>query len=148
MAETPRKPLPDLKPGETRLLSGGNPQIAKCYGDEPVQAWIAAVPGWKREAAARVDALVTKTVPGALKAVKWNSPLYGAEEGRWFLGLHMFGRYVKLAFFNGAGIAPPPPVTSKQATVRYFHIHESDAVDEVQLADWICQASRLPGEKM
>lgn len=130
------------------LLAGGNPQIAKGYGEAPVQAWIAAAPDWKREAAGRLDALITRTVPGVNKAVKWNSPLYGVEEQRWFLGLHVFARYLKISFFNGAELAPQPPVASKQARVRYLHIHEGEAVDEAQLADWIRQAAALPGEKM
>lgn len=131
-----------------RLLSGGNPQIPKGYGDAPVQAFIAAMPGWKRAVGERLDALIVAAAPDAAKAVKWNSPLYGKEGDGWFLGLHCFDRYVKLAFFNGAALDPPPPVASKQARVRYFHIHEGDALDEAQLTDWIRQAAALPGEKM
>lgn len=135
------------------LLSGGNPQIAKGYGEAPVQAWIAAAPDWKSAAAARLDALITRTVPGVSKAVKWNSPLYGSgpkdgEPQTWFLGVHVYARYLKIAFFNGADLAPQPPVASKQARVRYLHIHEGEAVDEARLADWIRQAAALPGEKM
>lgn len=130
------------------LLSGGNPQIAKGHGDGPVQAYIAAMPGWKGEVGRRLDALVERAVPGVRKAVKWNSPLYGTEEQTWFLGIHCFAKYIKLAFFNGASLQPPPPVESKQPRVRYFHIHEGDALDEARLADWMAQASRLPGERM
>lgn len=130
------------------LLSGGNPQIAKGYGDAPVQAYIAAMPGWKSAVGARLDALVTRTVPDVRKAVKWNSPMYGVEEGTWFLGVHVFAKYVKVAFFKGAELTPPPPVASKQTDVRYFHINEGDDLDEAQLADWIAQASRLPGARM
>lgn len=137
-----------MAPSESRLLSGGNPQIPKGYGDAPVQAWIEASPGWKRDAARRLDAVITRTVPDARKAVKWNSPMYGMEEGCWFVGLHGFDRYIKVAFFKGAGLDPLPPVGSKQRDVRYFHLHEDDALDEDQFADWIRQASRLPGEKM
>jgi hypothetical protein len=135
---------------EPALLSGGNPQIAKGYGDAPVQAYIAAMPGWKSAVGAQLDALISKTIPDVRKAVKWNSPMYGAvdAEGTWFLGVHVFAKYVKVAFFKGADIMPMPLVTSKQASVRYFHIHEGDQVDEAQLADWIAQASRLPGERM
>jgi len=136
------------KPAQPVLLSGGNPQVAKGHGDGPVQAYIAAMPGWKSDVGRRVDALVTRTVPGVRKAVKWNSPLYGMEENSWFLGIHCFARYVKLAFFNGASLHPPPPVASKQKAVRYLHIHEGEALDEAQLADWVTQASRLPGERM
>jgi hypothetical protein len=131
-----------------KLLSGGNPQIAKGYGDAPVQAYIAAVPGWKREVVARVDALITHTVPGMKKAVKWNSPLYGMEDNVWFLSLHCFTRYVKVAFFRGASLRPVPPGTSTQKHVRYLDIHEDDEIDEAQLAAWIKQASKLPGERM
>lgn len=130
------------------LLSGGNPQIAKGYGDAPVQAWIAAAPGWKGDVGRRVDTIVERTVPGVLKAVKWNSPLYGVEEDVWFLSLHAFNAYVKVAFFRGAALDPVPPVGSKQKDVRYFHIHEDEAIDEARFADWVRQASALPGERM
>jgi len=131
-----------------KLLSGGNPQIPKGFGDAPVQAWIAAVPGWKSAAMARLDALVVANAPGVRKAVKWNSPLYGIDEGTWFLGVHAFDRYLKVSFFNGAALEPMPPETSKQKTVRYFHFREDEAMDEAQMADWIRQAAALPGEKM
>ncbi len=130
------------------LLSGGNPQIAKGHGDAPVQAYIAAMPGWKSTVGRRLDALIERTLPGVNKAVKWNSPLYGVEGQGWFLGVHCFARYVKLAFFRGAALRPLPPVASKTPDTRYFHIHEDDELDEAQLADWIVQASRLPGERM
>jgi hypothetical protein len=130
------------------LLSGGNPQIPKGYGDGPVQAYIAAMPGWKSEVGRRLDALVERTVPSVRKAVKWNSPLYGMEEGTWFLSLHCFDRYVKLAFFRGAALTPVPPVASKVPGNRYFHIHEDDPFDEAQLSAWVKQASQLPGERM
>ncbi|MBO9623201.1 MAG: DUF1801 domain-containing protein [Sphingomonas sp.] len=130
------------------LLSGGNPQIPKGYGDAPVQAYIAAMPGWKRDVGRRIDALVTSTVPGVRKAVKWNSPFYGMEDDCWFLNFHCFDRYVKLAFFRGAQLDPVPPVQSKNADTRYFHVHEGDTIDDDRLADWVWQASRLPGERM
>lgn len=135
-------------PAASSLLSGGNPQIAKGYGDAPVQAYIATMPGWKSALGRRLDALVEHTAPGVNKAVKWNSPLYGIEGQGWFLGIHCFARYVKLAFFRGAALRPLPPVASKAPDARYFHIHEDDELDEAQLADWIRQASRLPGERM
>jgi len=138
------KPSNAAKP----LLSGGNPRIAKGEGDAPVQAYIAAMPGWKSEAGRRLDALIERAVPGVRKAVKWNSPLYGVEGQGWFLGVHVFARYVKLAFFQGASLTPVPPVASKQQAVRYFHIQEHDPLDEAQLSDWIRQASQLPGERM
>jgi hypothetical protein len=134
--------------GEPTLLSGGNPQIAKGYGDAPVQAYIAAMPGWKSDIGHRLDALITRTVPGVYKAVKWNSPLYGMEGQGWFLGVHCFAKYIKLAFFRGTSLSPIPPGESKQKEVRYFHIHEEDQLDEAQLAAWVEQASRVPGERM
>ena len=130
------------------LLSGGNPQIAKGDGDAPVQAYIAAMPGWKSDVGRRLDALIARTVPGVRKTVKWNSPLYGVEDQDWFLGVHVFARYVKVAFFRGAALRPVPPGKSKSQDTRYFHIHEDDPFDEVQLADWVMQASQLPGERM
>ena len=133
---------------DPKRLSGGNPQIARGFGDPPVQAWIAAAPGWKGEVARRLDALIERTVPGVRKAVKWNTPLYGVEEGAWFASVHAFDRYLKIAFFRGAALDPVPPVGSKHPEVRYCHIHEDDAFDEVQLTDWLNQASLLPGERL
>ena len=131
-----------------KLLSGDNPQIAKGHGDAPVQAYIAAIPGWKREVARRVDDIVSRVVPGVRKAVKWNSPLYGIEAQTWFLSMHCFTKYVKVAFFRGASLSPMPPGESKQAHVRYLDIHEHDVLDEAQVCDWVKRASELPGEKM
>jgi len=127
------------------LLAGGNPQIAKADGDVPVQAYIAAMPGWKRDVGRRLDALIVRTVPDVRKAVKWNSPFYGIEGRGWFLNFHCFTKYVKVAFFRGASLRPVPPGESKDKEVRYLDIHEDDQLDEAQLADWMKQASRLPG---
>jgi len=129
------------------LLSGGNPQIPKGEGDGPVQAYIAAIPGWKQDAARRLDALIVRTVPGVRKAVKWNSPFYGIEGQGWFLSFHCFTKYLKVGFFQGAALHPPPPVESTQKAVRYLHIHEGQ-FDEAQIADWVEQASKLPGERL
>jgi len=160
MADKPTKPKKPpkktatpskAKPGEAGapvLLSGGNPQIAKGYGDAPVQAFIAAMPGWKQDVGRRLDALITRTLPGVLKAVKWNSPFYGVEEHVYFLSFHCFTRYVKVAFFRGASLKPVPPSASKQKDVRYLDIYEDAPFDEAQFTDWVKQASRLPGEKM
>ncbi len=134
---------------DVKLLSGGNPQIPKGEGDAPVQAYIAAMPDWKQRIGRVVDDLMTHTLPDVRKAVKWNSPLYGAadQEG-WFLSLHCFDRYVKLSFFRGTSLDPQPPGPSKQKEVRYLDIREEDVIDETLLADWIRQASALPGEKL
>jgi hypothetical protein len=131
-----------------RLLSGGNPQIPKGDGDAPIQAYIAAMPGWKSALGRRIDALIVKAVPDVQKAVKWNSPLYGMGNQTWFLGLHCFTRYVKVSFFKGAALDPLPPGPSKQKEVRYLDIHENDALDEAEFSDWVRQASRIPGERM
>jgi hypothetical protein len=152
-AAKPRKTAPrplTRKPAKPKLLSGGNPQIAKSYGDAPVQAYIAAMPGWKRDIGRRLDALIARTVPGVRKAVKWNSPFYGTEgEGNgWFLSFHCFTRYVKVAFFRGASLRPVPPGASKHKDVRYLDIHEDDELDEAQLVAWMKQACRLPGVNM
>src|SRR3990170_2149020 len=120
-----------------KLLSGGNPQIAKADGDAPVQAYIAAMPGWKRDAGRRLDALITRTVPGVRKAVRWNSPFYGIEGRGWFLGVHCLTKYVKVAFFRGTSLRPVPPGESRQKDVRYLHIHEDDQLDEELVASWI-----------
>ncbi|MFC6445329.1 DUF1801 domain-containing protein [Shinella zoogloeoides] len=136
------------KTGKPVLLSGGNPQIAKEYGDGPVKAYIAAMPGWKSDIGRRLDALVEKTVPGVCKAVKWNSPFYGMEGDGWFLSYHCFAKYIKLTFFRGTSLDPVPPVASRTPETRYFHINEGDELDEALLADWIRQASGLPGERM
>jgi len=127
------------------VLAGGNPQIAKADGDAPVQAYIAAMPGWKRDVGRRLDALIVRTVPGVRKAVKWNSPFYGVEGQGWFLSLHCFTKYVKVGFFRGTSLRPVPPGESKQKEVRYLDIHEDDKLDEKQLATWIKQAASIPG---
>ena len=128
-----------------KLLSGGNPQIPKGEGDAPVQAYITALPGWKKQAGAKLDKLVENTVPGVRKAVKWNSPFYGVEGQGWFLSYHAFAKYLKVTFFRGAELEPLPPVGSKDTNTRYVHIEEDQPVDERQLADWIRQAAAIPG---
>ena len=137
----PRKP----KPPAPRLLSGGNPQIAKAEGDAPVQAYIAALPGWKSAIATRIDALIVREVPGVTKAVKYNSPLYGVPGRGWFLGLHAFTHYLKLAFFRGTALTPPPPGLSTSGDTRYLDVRAGAQLDEAQLAAWIRQAAQLPG---
>ena len=136
------------KAPKPKLLSGGNPQIAKGDGDAPVQAYIAAIPGWKQDVGRCIDALVTKAVPKVRKAVKWNSPFYGMEEKSWFLSFHCYARYVKVAFFKGASLDPLPPSASTQKDVRYLDIHEDDVIDEATFISWVRQASKLPGERM
>ena len=156
-----KKAAPPRK--KVKLLAGGNPQVPKGDGAAPVKAYIAAIPEqWKREAATRVDALAMRAVPGLHKAVKWNSPFYGLPDpgvrrtpdlkngaamprGGWVLSFHCFTRYLKVAFFNGAALSPPPPGASKQKRVRYLDIHEGDKIDEKRFAAWVRQASKLPG---
>lgn len=133
------------KPQAPVLLSGGNPQIPKGDGDAPVQAYIAAMPEWKREVGQQLDALIERTVPEVQKAVRWNSPFYGIEGKGWFLSYHCFAKYVKLTFFQGAALDPVPPVGSKDPNVRYFHIHADEPIDEDMLTSWIRQAASLPG---
>lgn len=132
---------------EPVLLSGGNPQIAKGEGDAPVQAYIAAMPGWKSDLGRRLDALIVRTVPGVHKAVKWNSPFYGLAGQGWFLSYHCFTKYVKVTFFRGASLQPVPPGASKHKDVRYLDIYEGQ-LDEAQFTDWVKQASQLPGERL
>jgi hypothetical protein len=141
------KPPARKRDTEPKLLSGGNPQIAKGTGEAPVQAYIAAMPGWKRDVGCRLDALIARTVPGVCKAVKWNSPFYGVEDGNWFLSFHCFTKYVKVTFFRGTSLEPVPSGTSKHPEVRYLDIHEGQ-LDEAQFVDWVKQARKLPGEKM
>jgi hypothetical protein len=128
-----------------KLLSGGNPQIPKGDGDAPVQAYITAMPGWKRNAGRRLDALIVSKLPKVQKAVKWNSPFYGMAGKGFFLSFHCFAKYIKVAFFRGTSLRPVPPVESKDKEVRYFHIHEGETLDEVQLSKWLKQAAKLPG---
>jgi hypothetical protein len=135
----------DMATTKPKLLAGGNPQIAKAEGDAPVQAYIAAMPGWKRDVGRRLDAMITSVVPGVRKAVKWNSPFYGAPDRGWFLSFHCFTKYVKVVFFNGASLRPPPPGASKSDDARYLDIHEGDTIDEKRLASWIRQAAKRPG---
>jgi hypothetical protein len=131
-----------------KLLSGGNPQIPKGEGDGPVQDYIAAMPGWKRDLGARLDELIVSTVPDVHKAVKWNQPFYGQEDNGWFLAFRGYTKYVQLQFFRGTSLEPEPPKASKHPEVRYLDIHEDDELDEAQLRAWIEQASELPGEKV
>jgi len=150
-AAKPRKTAPESqsrKVAKPALLAGGNPQIAKADGDAPVQAYIAAMPGWKRDVGRRLDALIARTVPNVRKAVKWNSPFYGIDGQGWMLSFHCFTRYVKVAFFRGTSLRPLPPAASKHKDVRYLDIHEDGELDEAQLAAWVKQASQLPGERM
>ena len=130
---------------EPVLLSGGNPQIAKADGDAPVQAYIAAMPGWKSDVGRCLDAIIVRNVPHVRKAVRWNSPFYGMEGQGWFLNFHCFAKYVKVAFFNGTSLDPVPPGESKDENVRYLNIYEDDEFDEAQFAAWVKQASQLPG---
>jgi hypothetical protein len=143
-----RKPAAKSIKGRTGavvLLSGGNPQIAMADGDAPVQAYIAAMPGWKRDLGKRLDALIVRSVPKVRKAVKWNSPFYGIEGQGWFLSFHVFTHYVKLTFFRGTSLRPALPGASKHKDVRYLDIREGDELDEAQLASWVKQAAALPG---
>jgi hypothetical protein len=129
-----------------RPLAGGNPQIAKAEGDAPVQTYIDAMPGWKGEVGVRLDAIITKSAPKVVKAVKWNSPFYGIAGQGWFASFHVFTRYVKLTFFNGSSLEPEPPGhTEKSKAARWVDIHEGDEIDEKQLAKWVKQAASIPG---
>ena len=133
------------KAAKPKLLAGGNPQIAKGYGDAPVRAYIAALPGWKRAVGRRLDALITRTIPGVHKAVKWNSPFYGVESESWFLSFHCYTNYIKIAFLRGAALHPLPPGKSKQKSMRYLDVRENE-LDQDQFIEWIEQATKLPDE--
>ena len=143
--KTTMKGATKKKATKPTLLAGGNPQIAKADGDAPVQAYIAAMPGWKRDVARRLDALIVRTVPGVRKAVKWNSPFYGVDGQGWFLSFHTFTNYVKVTFFRGTSLRPVPPGESKHKEVRYVDIRQNDQIDEAQMTTWIRQAAALPG---
>jgi len=143
-----KKSRKSTKRAKPVLLAGGNPQIPKGDGDGPVQAYIAAMPGWKQDVGRRLDALIVRVVPDVHKAVKWNSPFYGVDGDGWFLSVHCFTRYVKVAFFRGTSLRPVPPGESKNEGTRYLDIHEDDELDEAQFTDWVEQASRLPGEHL
>jgi hypothetical protein len=143
--KTTKKAAVKKKAAKPTLLAGGNPQIAKADGNGPVQAYIAAMPGWKRDVGRRLDALIVRTSSGVRKAVKWNSPFYGVEGQGWFLSFHTFTNYVKVTFFRGTSLRPVPPGESKHKEVRYVDIRENDQVDEAQMATWIRQAAALPG---
>ena len=153
MAGRVRKPArpgakPKTSPGKPRLLSGGNPQIAKGYGDAPVRRWLSAAPGWKKAAARQIDALISRTVPNVNKAVKYNSPLYGLDGRTWFLSMHCYDRFIKVTFFHGTQLDPVPPGESRMQRVRYFHLHETEELDTGTFAAWVKQASELPGQKI
>lgn len=142
-----KKATKKAAPKKPKLLSGGNPQIAKGYGEAPVQAYIAAVPDWRRDVVKRLDALITAAIPRVRKAVKWNSPFYGVSDNVWFLSIHVYAKYVQVSFFQGASLNPPPEKKSKYPAVRYHDIHEGE-LDEKQFTAWVKQAAKLPGEKM
>jgi hypothetical protein len=141
-----RKNPASRRAAKPKLLSGGNPQIAMGDGDGPVQAYIAAMPGWKRDVGRSLDALIERAVPDVRKAVRWNTPFYGVAGRGWFLAYHCITKYVKVSFYRGASLRPVPPVESKLKDVRYFHIHEGERIDERLLESWIKQASALPGD--
>ena len=139
------KPTPEKPKTTPKLLSGGNPQIAKGDGPEPVAAYIAAMPGWKADVGQRLDDLIVRTMPDVRKGVRWNSPFYGHPDQGWIVSYHCFKKYVKVTFFDGAALNPPPPEASSQDKVRYLHIHEHDAIDDALIESWIQQAAELPG---
>lgn len=143
-----RKAAAESNSAEPVLLSGGNPQIAKGDGDGPVQAYIAAMPGWKRDVGRELDALVERTVPHVRKAVRWNSPFYGVEGQGWFMSYHLFTKYIKVTFLRGTRLDPLPPVESKDPNTRYVHLHENEPLDEDQMAHWIEQAAAIPGDPL
>lgn len=145
VAKTPKKNAASSKP---KLLSGGNPQIPKGDGEAPVRAYIAAMSGWKKRVGRQLDALIEATVPGVRKAVRWNTPFYGLEGQGWFLGIHCYTKYVQVTFLNGGELDPPPPKKSKHENVRYLDIHEDFDLDDGALAEWIKQASGIPGESL
>lgn len=140
-------PMPPRRK-KPKLLSGGNPQVPKGSGEAPVRAYLRAMPGWKAKVGRELDALVTRAVPGVQKAVKYNSPLYGLDGETWFLGFHCMTSYVKVAFFRGALLDPPPPEPSKQREVRYLHLREGEPLDEARIERWTRQAAALPGERI
>ena len=135
-------------PATPKLLSGGNPQIPKGMGDAPVQAYLDALPGWKRDVGVRIDELIVRALPDVRKMVKWNTPFYGMADNGWFLGHHCLTKYVKVAFMKGTALHPEPPVGSKQPDVRYLHVFEGDVIDEAQFTDWVRQAAALPGDQL
>jgi hypothetical protein len=147
-AAKPRKTAPKSKVRKAGPPLGWQPASSEGRRRRPVQAYIAAMPGWKRDVGRRLDALIVRNVPNVRKAVRWNSPFYGVEGQGWFLNFHCFTKYVKVAFFRGTSLRPVPPRESKHKDVRYLDIHEDDQLDEAQLAAWVKQASKLPGERM
>ena len=99
------------------------------------------MPGWKSTVGRRLDEIITRAGPGVAKAVKWNSPFYGVEQGLWFMGVHCYDKYIKVAFFKGASLSPLPPGESKQKDVRYLDIRETDEIDEAQFASWVMRSA-------
>jgi hypothetical protein len=132
-------------PKPVKLLTGGNPQIAKGDGDAPVQAFISAMPGWKSAIGKRLDALIVRYLPNVQKAVRWNSPFYGIEGQGWLVSFHVLSRCVRVNFFCGASLEPAPPGSGKDPNARWLNINEGDDFDEAQMAVWLRQAAKLPG---
>ena len=139
-----QQPAGDADPKQVVLLLGGNPQIAKADGDAPVQAYIAAMPGWKSDLGRRLDDLIVRNAPGVRKAVRWNSPFYGIEGLGWFASYHVFTCYVKVTFLNGASLRPEPPGSGKDPDSRWVDIYEGE-MDEEQMETWVRQSAALPG---
>ena len=133
---------------EPILLAGGNPQIPKGDGDGPVQAYLAAMPGWKGDVGRLLDSIIVAAVPDVQKAVRWNSPFYGVDGNGWFVSFHCFTGYVKVTFLAGDSLSPPPPVDAKQRGVRYLHVSEEEPLDRAQFADWMVQAGAMPGRAL
>ncbi|QYK40979.1 MAG: DUF1801 domain-containing protein [Paracoccaceae bacterium] len=142
------RPLPPIEPGTVRLLTGGNPQIAKADGEAPVAAYIAAMPGWKSTVGRRIDDLVREVVPDAARAVRWNAPFWGVPGQGWMLSLSCTARYVKVAFLTGSALHPMPPEASKHPAMRYLHLYEDTSLDQMQFADWLRQAAAIPGDTL
>jgi len=143
-AKAPAKAL-QTKAKPVKLLTGGNPQIPKGDGDAPVQAYIAAMPGWKSAVGKRLDALIVRNLPQVQKAVRWNSPFYGIEGQGWLVSFHVLTRCVQLNFFCGAALQPVPSGSGKDPNARWLNISEGEALDEAQITAWLKQAAGMSG---
>lgn len=102
---------------------------------------------WKKEIGRRLDQIVLQVSPDVRKAIRLNTPLFGREDG-WFFSMYCYERYVKLTFFSGSDLVPPPPDTSKVEGVRYFKIREGEEWDDALVSDWLLQSSNLSGVKL
>jgi hypothetical protein len=128
------------------MVTGKASAAKAADGDAPVFAYIASVPQPQRALLERVDALAAKTLPQLTRAVKWGIAYYGVDDG-WCFCCGAFADHVKLMFMNGTALTPVPPITpvAMGKATRGVELTAAEGFDARQLADWMRQATAMPG---